>query len=87
MLNSPTAKGFGLQNKIQPVVLAFVLGPMMEMALRQSLIKSQGTFLIFFTRPISAACLLLAIAFLVVPLLPWLRRSRRPAALGKEETT
>lgn len=69
-----------------PLVLAFVLGPMMEMALRQSLIKSQGTFLIFFTRPISAACLLLAIALLVVPLLPWLRRSRRATALGKGET-
>ncbi|HVN97013.1 MAG TPA: tripartite tricarboxylate transporter permease, partial [Syntrophorhabdaceae bacterium] len=38
-----------------PMVLAFVLGPMLETALRQSLIKSNGSFSIFFTRPISAA--------------------------------
>ena len=57
-----------------PMVLAFVLGPMMETALRQSLIKSRGSFSIFFTRPISAACLMLAIALMILPLLPWLRR-------------
>jgi len=57
-----------------PMVLAFVLGPMMETALRQSLIKSKGSFSIFFTRPISATCLIIAIALMVLPLLPWLRR-------------
>jgi putative tricarboxylic transport membrane protein len=57
-----------------PMVLAFVLGPMMETALRQSLIKSRGGFSIFFTRPISATCLILAIALMVIPLLPWFRR-------------
>jgi putative tricarboxylic transport membrane protein len=57
-----------------PMVLAFVLGPMMETALRQSLIKSKGGFSIFFTRPISATCLILAIALMVIPLLPWFRR-------------
>jgi putative tricarboxylic transport membrane protein len=57
-----------------PMVLAFVLGPMMETALRQSLIKSRGSFSIFFTRPISATCLIFAIALMVIPLLPWFRR-------------
>jgi len=57
-----------------PMVLAFVLGPMMETALRQSLIKSKGSFSIFFTRPISATCLIIAIALMVMPLLPWFRR-------------
>ena len=57
-----------------PMVLAFVLGPMMETALRQSLIKSKGGFSIFFTRPISATCLIIAIALMVIPLLPWFRR-------------
>jgi putative tricarboxylic transport membrane protein len=57
-----------------PMVLAFVLGPMMETALRQSLIKSKGSFSIFFTRPISATCLIIAMALMVLPLLPWLRR-------------
>jgi putative tricarboxylic transport membrane protein len=57
-----------------PMVLAFVLGPMMETALRQSLIKSRGSFSIFFTRPISATCLIIAIILMVIPLLPWFRR-------------
>jgi putative tricarboxylic transport membrane protein len=69
-----------------PMVLAFVLGPMMETALRQSLIKSRGSFSIFFTRPISATCLIIAIALMVIPLLPWLRRRRPGAALEHEET-
>ena len=68
-----------------PLVLAFVLGPMLENALRLSLIKSRGSFAIFFTRPISATCLIVAIALMVVPLLPWLRRPG--AVLEKEDTT
>lgn len=70
-----------------PVVLAFVLGPMLENALRQSLIKSQGSFSIFFTRPISAACLFIAIALVVFPLLPWFRRRRPGVALEREDVT
>ena len=34
-----------------PLVLAFVLGPMLETALRQSLIKSQGSFVVFLPAP------------------------------------
>jgi len=37
-----------------PLVLAFVLGPLIEKAFRQSMIFSDGSFTIFFTRPISA---------------------------------
>jgi len=67
------------------MVLAFVLGPMMETALRQSLIKSKGSFSIFFTRPISATCLIIAIALMIMPLLPWFRRPG--AALEREDVT
>ena len=38
-----------------PLMLGFVLGPLLEKNLRQSLILSKGSFLIFFTRPISAS--------------------------------
>lgn len=38
-----------------PLVLAFVLGPMIEASMRQSLLMSGGSFLIFVTRPISLA--------------------------------
>ena len=45
-----------------PLVLAFVLGPMLENNLRKSLILSHGDFSIFVERPISAVCLVLAVA-------------------------
>ncbi len=70
-----------------PLVLAFVLGPMMETALRQSLIKSKGSFSIFFTRPISSICILIALALMVTPLLPWFRRRRPGISLEKEDVT
>ena len=40
-----------------PLVLAYVLGPMLEQAMRQSLRMSDGSFAIFLFRPISAVCL------------------------------
>jgi putative tricarboxylic transport membrane protein len=43
-----------------PVILAMVLGDLMEQAMRQSLIISDGSFSIFFTRPISLILLILA---------------------------
>lgn len=59
-----------------PLVLAFVLGPLLETALRRSLILSDGSFLIFFARPISAAFILFAILVLVVPLFSKIRLAR-----------
>jgi putative tricarboxylic transport membrane protein len=59
-----------------PLLLAFVLGPMMEQALRQSLLISQGSFTIFFTRPISAASTGLALALIVSYFLPFLKKKR-----------
>lgn len=47
-----------------PLVLGFVLGPMLEIALRQSLILSEGSFVILFSRPIAG--LLLGLALLTV---------------------
>jgi putative tricarboxylic transport membrane protein len=57
-----------------PLLLAFVLGPMMEQALRQSLLISHGSFLIFLTRPISAASILLALILIASYFLPFLKR-------------
>jgi putative tricarboxylic transport membrane protein len=51
-----------------PLVLALVLGPMMETALRRSLVISDGGFGVFFTRPISASFLIAAFLILVSPL-------------------
>jgi putative tricarboxylic transport membrane protein len=57
-----------------PLILAMVLGPMMENALRQSLMISRGSFLIFFTRPISLILFGTAIVLLLLPLLGKFRR-------------
>jgi putative tricarboxylic transport membrane protein len=59
-----------------PLVLAFVLGPLMETALRQSLIMSDGGFLIFLARPISAGCLITALVLLLTSFIPSLMRKR-----------
>jgi putative tricarboxylic transport membrane protein len=62
-----------------PLILAFVLGPMMENSLRQALLYSHGDFAIFFSRPISAALLALALAVLAGPPLARALRARRGA--------
>jgi putative tricarboxylic transport membrane protein len=51
-----------------PMVLALVLGPMVEMSLRQSLTISHGSVLIFFTRPISGVLTVIALLSLFAPL-------------------
>ena len=60
-----------------PLILAYVLGPMLENALRQSLLISQGSFLIFVTRPISAVALGFAFLLLLTTLLPNFRKRRQ----------
>lgn len=63
-----------------PLVLAMVLGPMMENALRQSLIMANGSGAIFFTRPISLGVVLLVLALLILPMLPWVKKKREVIA-------
>ena len=67
-----------------PLVLAFVLGPMLENNLRKALILSQGELTTFVERPISAACLAIAAALLVAPLIPALRRRRVRVAVERQ---
>jgi putative tricarboxylic transport membrane protein len=59
-----------------PLLLGFVLGPLLERYLRRALTISQGDATVFFTRPISLVLLLLAVAALVVAVLPSVRRKR-----------
>jgi putative tricarboxylic transport membrane protein len=53
------------------LVLALVLGPMAERALRQSLIISDAGMGIFFMRPISAVLMVLALLAIAVPVVKW----------------
>jgi len=59
-----------------PLILGFVLGPMMEENLRRGMLLSRGDPSIFFTSPISLAFLLMALGMLVIVTLPAIRRKR-----------
>jgi len=50
-----------------PLILALVLGPMLENAFRRSMLLSDGSVLIFFARPISGVLLSLALVMLISP--------------------
>ena len=62
-----------------PLLLGFVIGPMLEEYLRRAMLISRGDPMVFFTRPISATLLLLAFAALVVVLLPSVGKTREEA--------
>jgi TctA family transporter len=62
-----------------PLILGFVLGPMMEENLRRAMLLSRGDPSVFFTRPLSLAFLILAAAMLIVVALPGIRRGREKA--------
>jgi putative tricarboxylic transport membrane protein len=51
-----------------PLVLALVLGPMLEEAFRQSLMLSKGDFSIFVSRPLSLALLITAALLIIIPI-------------------
>jgi len=60
-----------------PLILALVLGPMMEKALRQSLLMSVGSGWIFLTRPISLITLLITFALLASTIAPSIKKKRQ----------
>ena len=62
-----------------PLLLGFILGPMMEENLRRALLLSRGDWTTFATRPLSAGLLLAAAALVVVVLLPAIRKKREVA--------
>ena len=66
-----------------PLVLAFVLGPLIEYYFKSALMYSRGSFAVFVTRPISLACLVVTGLILVWSLVTALRR--RPSLIPKEE--
>jgi TctA family transporter len=62
-----------------PLVLGFILGPLMEVNLRRSLQISRGDPIIFFDRPISATLLAIAAGMILLAVLPSFRRTREEA--------
>ena len=62
-----------------PLLLGFILGPMMEENLRRALLLARGDWSVFVTRPLSATLLALALALLVVVALPAVKKKREEA--------
>jgi len=67
-----------------PLLLGFILGPMMEEYLRRALLLSRGDWSVFVTRPLSAGLLAAAVLLLVIVLLPSVRTKRED--VFQEET-
>jgi len=66
-----------------PLVLAFVLAPLLENSLRQSLLLSDGSFLIFVSRPLSAVGVVCTALMLLTAVLPAVRTRRNKIALDE----
>jgi putative tricarboxylic transport membrane protein len=66
------------------LILGYVLGPMIERSLRQSLLISDGSFAIFFTRPISAVTLGIALLLLLSSVTGFVKKGRRAYEEFKE---
>ncbi|TMG75975.1 MAG: tripartite tricarboxylate transporter permease, partial [Betaproteobacteria bacterium] len=59
-----------------PMILGFILGPLMEENLRRAMLLSRGDPTVFFTKPISAGFMIASIILLVVVALPAIRKKR-----------
>lgn len=62
-----------------PLLLGFILGPMMEENLRRALLLSRGDWATFMTRPLSAGLLIAAALMIVVVMLPSIKSKREEA--------
>ncbi|HEY6197665.1 MAG TPA: tripartite tricarboxylate transporter permease [Candidatus Binatia bacterium] len=62
-----------------PMLLAFILGPMMEKYLRRAMLISRGDWSVFFTRPISLTLLVLAVLAMATVLIPAFSKTREEA--------
>ena len=60
---------------IAPMLIGFILGPMAEISIRQSLLISQGSMLIFFTRPIALGFVIITILTITYTIIRNMRKS------------
>ncbi|GGK20459.1 tripartite tricarboxylate transporter permease [Salinarimonas ramus] len=70
----------GLGFSAAPILLGFILGPLLEENLRRSLVVSRGDFAVFVERPISATFVALSVAMLAWAVYSGLRRRKEQAA-------
>jgi TctA family transporter len=67
-----------------PLLLGFVIGPLLEENLRRAMTLGRGDPTVFLTRPISLTLILLTIAVLIVVLLPQVRRKREEVFIEED---
>jgi TctA family transporter len=67
-----------------PMLLGFVLGKLMEEYLRRAMTISRGDWTVFFTRPLSATLLVMAMILLVIVFLPAISKKREEAFAGDD---
>jgi TctA family transporter len=65
-----------LQCQPAPLLLGFVLGPLMEENLRRAMLISRGDPTVFFTRPISLGFMIVTVLILLIMILPAVRAKR-----------
>jgi putative tricarboxylic transport membrane protein len=70
---------------LAPLVLALVLGPLMERSFRQTLIAEQGNVLAFVERPLSGTFIAIAAIFFLLPIIKGLRRRLKGDAVAPAE--
>lgn len=70
---------YKLSCEAAPLLLGFILGPMMEENLRRALLLSRGDWSAFVTRPLSAGLLVAAALMIVIVMLPSIRSKREVA--------
>ncbi|MEY4625817.1 MAG: hypothetical protein RL061_1342 [Pseudomonadota bacterium] len=70
---------FKLGCEAPPLLLGFVLGPMMEENFRRALLLARGDFTVFLTRPLSLGLLIAAVALVVIVTLPAVKKTREEA--------
>ena len=65
-----------------PLILGYVLGPLMEENLRRAMLISRGDPTVFFTRPISGTFMVITIVLLVLMVIPSIRKKKQEAYAG-----
>jgi putative tricarboxylic transport membrane protein len=68
-----------LKVEAAPLLLGFILGPMMEENLRRALLLSRGDWSVFVTRPLSAGLLVAALLLMAIVLSPAISKKREEA--------
>jgi len=89
------AAGFGFVGYIfvklrcepAPLILGFVLGPMVEENLRRAMVLSRGDPTVFFTRPISLVFMIVTVLLIILMIVPAIRKKRAEVYAGPTEET